>query len=121
MNNYNTLEYFDSFGLLPLNIHFMVFIEKFCNKELLYNNVILQQKKSSVCGYYAIYYIWQRLLNLKPEQIISDFDTNNKNKNDVSVYNIINNTFKINNTKINSKCQRCFSYYTFLQNINLDK
>ena len=48
-------EYFDSAGLEPLKLEFYEFMNQ--NPYFLYNNLVLQDDFSMLCGEYCIHYI----------------------------------------------------------------
>ena len=50
------VEYFDSFGLLPLDSR----LEEFIGEDYVYNVTPLQQLYSNACGFYCVYYILHR-------------------------------------------------------------
>lgn len=83
-------EYFDSYGLPPLNDEFFVFMGK---NSYLYNNITLQAPMSNTCGYYCIYYLCERMKGLNPYTIISVFDENRPYFNDMFVKNYIHHVF----------------------------
>ena len=50
------VEYFDSFGLFPLDSR----LEHFLGDDYLYNAAPMQQIFSNACGFYCVYYILHR-------------------------------------------------------------
>ena len=60
-------EYFDSYGLPPLDARLIDFLEN----DYEYNNVQLQQPLSTACGFYCVYYILERARDVGAETIIN--------------------------------------------------
>ena len=64
------LEYFDSYGLPPIDELFREYIGD--SRRFLYNNVMIQSPFSKTCGQHSIFYIWCRSGGLPPASIISE-------------------------------------------------
>jgi len=71
-SNSDSVEYFDSFGLVPPNE--IVTDMNTSSKNIIYNDSQIQHINSIMCGYYCIYYLLQRYeSNRKPGDILLDF------------------------------------------------
>jgi hypothetical protein len=68
----SAVEYFDSYGLPP----FIENIYRQMPNEFIYNTRCLQNPYTSVCGQYAIYFIWQRMHGKSFDEIIKEFGRN---------------------------------------------
>ena len=79
-------EYFDSYGLPPLNEEIESFLEPFYK----YNDKRLQNLTSATCGQYCIYYIWHRARKKSMKEIVKRF-TSNYARNDCYVNNFVEN------------------------------
>jgi hypothetical protein len=53
------IEYFDSYGYLPINKEIYTFF-KLNQKKFIYNRFNIQSDKSTNCGKYAIFYLYMR-------------------------------------------------------------
>ena len=60
------IEYFDSYGLKPLDSR----LEDFLGKKYVYNASPLQQVFSNACGFYCVYYILHRARDHSMNDII---------------------------------------------------
>jgi len=85
---FGKIEYFDSYGLKPINSQVYDFIKANGNKYI-YNRRIIQSVLSSNCGKYCIFYIYMRSRNFKMKKI-TQFFVLNKQYNDL----LINKIFK---------------------------
>lgn len=56
-------EYFDSFGLAPIEYSISKFMSDSCPNGYTFTTKMIQSPRSSVCGLYCIDYIRERLLN----------------------------------------------------------
>ncbi len=83
-------EYFDSFGLPPLNKDLMSFLP---DEKFKYSDKCIQNILSSFCGYYAIYFILFRSNNYSYENILKHFKEDTK-LNDSYVNEFIQNLIK---------------------------
>ena len=105
-------EYFDSFGFKPLNIYFIEFIKNFTNNAFYYYNPIrLQNNSSSVCGYYCISYVSNRLKGISPSKILKKLNYGDTKLNDCKVYTNISKKFRIKK-KLSTK-QTCCTFKVF--------
>ena len=105
-------EYFDSFGFKPLNIYFIEFIKNFTNNAFYYYNPIrLQNNSSSVCGYYCISYVSNRLKGISPSKILKKLNYGDTKLNDCKVYTNISKKFRIK--KKLSRKQTCCTFKVF--------
>ena len=80
-------EYFDSYGLPPLDTRLIDFLEN----DYQYNKVPLQQPLSNACGFYCVYYILERARGVKQETII---DVLKNSDSDFIVKNLIFDRYK---------------------------
>ena len=83
------LEYFDTYGRLPLPA-----FETILNEEFLRSRRTLQNPFSSVCGQYCIYFIFKRCNGISMSNILRDFGENVL-ENDEIVNYYIEHTFDI--------------------------
>ena len=83
--NQNIIEYFDSYGLPPIN----TIINNF---NYIYNSNQYQSYQSKACGYYCIYYIYKRYNGESYYNIIKKFSLTNLYKNQEIIKNFFNNS-----------------------------
>ena len=86
-------EYFDSAGLKPLQLEFYEFMNQ--NPYFLYNNLVLQDDFSTLCGEYCIHYICERMSGKNASKILSDFRVRDQQFNDRYFQNYMFQQFKI--------------------------
>jgi hypothetical protein len=86
-----TQEYFDSYGQPPNPKT----IRKFLGRGYRYNNKILQNLMSTVCGQYTIYYIFKRLEGSTMQQILNSLHEMGPVKADEHVNKFVEETFGI--------------------------
>ena len=79
-------EFFDSLGKCPSSYsHFLLnFLIENSPKGFIYNYIRLQDKQSSNCGLFCIYFLYHRLKGFAFEEIMDKFSRNLK-KNDIEV------------------------------------
>jgi len=77
-------EYFDSYGLPPLNDEFNTFLSQNSPNGHIYNNITLQCLNCITCGHYCVAYLMTRFGGGTFPDFISLF-TNNPNKNDLLI------------------------------------
>lgn len=77
-------EYFDSYGLPPINKHIVEFLHK-NSSSITYNTVTLQDLNSSACGYYCILFLEFRAKNISYYEIINIFSKNTKSNDKIAV------------------------------------
>ena len=65
--NDDCVEYFDSYGLVPLDDR----LNRFLGVHYVYNSVKLQQLFSNACGFYCVYYILHRARGYYMNDIIN--------------------------------------------------
>ena len=82
-------EYFDSFGLPPLNAKIIKFLVNNCPNGFLYNPRTLQCLECITCGHYCIVYVKLRSIGKTFCNFISLFTTNTF-KNEKIVKEIVN-------------------------------
>lgn len=89
----NTLEFFDSYGLPPeaYGKDITRFTKKY--KRFSYNNVALQSLTSNVCGQYCIYFIIRRSQGLCMKFIIQQLTGK---KNDFRMFQFIKKRYGVN-------------------------
>lgn len=89
MENAEHSEVFDSFGNYSsyFNNSIYMFLND-NNNQILYNNYILQNKYSYVCGYYVLYYLFMKCEKNTMETVLSIFGEN-KTQNDAIVTNFL--------------------------------
>ena len=84
-------DYFDSYGQPPKKE-----IQDFMNKHaksIQVNTKQFQSIDSDVCGQYCIYFLTKRALHHSMHEILSVFNENRHNENDVYVLDFIHNKF----------------------------
>ena len=62
----NEVEYMDSYGIPPLD----QFCLNFIGPNYAYNTIPLQQRFSNACGFYCVYFIFQRARGFSAERIL---------------------------------------------------
>lgn len=75
------IEYFDSYGLKPLNSEIYDFIKMNGNK-FIYNKMQIQNQSSNLCGLYCVFFLYLKSRNYTLKQTMKFF-TNNLIKNDL--------------------------------------
>lgn len=89
--------YFDSFGMECKNDYVKRFLKNF-NLKIEYNDVKIQDKQSSLCGYFCFYFLYICFFKNKPlSYFIKKFDSTKKCLliNDKKVLSYITNIMKI--------------------------
>ena len=72
-------EYFDSFGLPPLEHNIADYINKTCSNGYKYSMKMIQGRSSSLCGLYCVDFIRQRLVHKKGfDAYLAGFNTDFK-------------------------------------------
>ena len=87
-------EYFDSYGLPPLQKDIKNYMEEQCPNGWKYNPFVLQDANSFTFGYYCVLYVISKSHGLKFCTFVKLF-YKNKLVNDIMVYNLV---------KENTKC-----------------
>lgn len=77
-------EYFDSYGLPPINSHIINFLNQ-NSTSITYNTVTLQALNSSACGAYCILFLEFRAKNITYCDIINIFSKNSKTNDEIAV------------------------------------
>ena len=80
------IEYFDSYGLKPINQEVYSFIKANGNKYI-YNQKRIQSEDSQNCGKFCIFYIYMRSRNFSMNKILKFF-VNNSKLNDIFILNL---------------------------------
>ena len=75
--NNNVGEYFDSYGLPPLNPNILNFLKTNC-RLWLYNVKSIQNETSRVCGHYCIWFLSQKAAGKSLAQIQGQFGENTR-------------------------------------------
>ena len=88
----DTLEFFDSFGRLPLfyNRHFSEYSKRYTHNIV--NRRKLQSYSSNVCGFYCLFFLLQRLQHVSMNKFVNMFSFN-VYFNDTFVFDFISNIF----------------------------
>jgi len=90
-SNDEPIEYFDSYGLYaPAMIE-----QRFGDDYYLYNERTIQHFISSVCGQYALYYIWQRPIQKCMNDVLVKFNNNGDLSNDFLVNRMVKEHFGV--------------------------
>lgn len=85
------VEYFDSYGLdAPPEIE-----QNSLKSVYVYNTRSLQQPFSAVCGYYALYFVWQRPLHESMDDVLDIFDECYQYYNDSVVTRLVETHFDV--------------------------
>ena len=71
-------EYFDSFGLMPLQPDILSFVKKYCRNGLKWNNMTLQSYDSRVCGCYCVDFVRSRLDGISLKKYLTLFKTDTR-------------------------------------------
>jgi hypothetical protein len=79
----NCVEYFDSYGLPPLEDDIIDFMRRNAQTTQ-FNNVKLQSNDSMVCGQYCVYFLHHRSLGHSLEHLVTYFDRDSS-RNDQKV------------------------------------
>lgn len=82
-------EYFDSFGLPPLNFEFINYLENNTTNNFDWNKLTLQCTTCVTCGEYCCAYVLLRSAGISKVDFIKMFTTNQYN-NDIIIKNIFN-------------------------------
>ena len=69
-------EYFDSFGLPPIQFEIVEYISEFAPKGCRYNNLVMQQKNAISCGLYCIFFLKCKFAGQTLDSFVSLFCTN---------------------------------------------
>jgi hypothetical protein len=93
INEDGTGEYFDSYGLPPLQQDFITFMNKNSSSGWGYNRIILQCFECITCGHYCLIYVKLKLLGFSYCDFISLF-THDKEKNDLAIRALVKYLFK---------------------------
>ena len=88
-----TAIFFDSFGRSPTELEFDGFLKKH-TRSWKYNNVILQNPLTLMCGQHVIVFLWKVATRGKNAWI--KLFSSDLLSNDTFVYDIVNNTFHTN-------------------------
>ena len=84
-------EYFDSYGLPPLDANFTGFLERNCSSWS-YSPHCLQHLESKVCGHYSLMYLVSRAEGVPACSFFSTF-THDSERNDCEVLDQFKNVF----------------------------
>jgi hypothetical protein len=98
---YSPIEYFDSFGIQPINSEVYEFLKINAN-NLVFNNLQTQSNSSETCGKFCISFILYRARGMELKKFLELF-AQNKTYNEIFIYNLFKKKFQL---KI--KCQIFF-------------
>ena len=98
-------EYFDSFGMPPLNPYFIDFLNRNCSRWN-FNNDDFQSVGSTVCGHYCIWFLSQRAGGRSLQEIQGDFCSSNV-KNDKIIAQLVKQKFGNPVSYKTWECQSC--------------
>lgn len=87
-------EYFDSYGLPPLQHQFLSFLKKH-SLTWAYNDITVQSLTSDVCGEYCIFYLLQRCRGHSLNTIVNMFSRTHTEDNDFLVSDYILNSYDV--------------------------
>ncbi len=85
---FGKIEYFDSYGIQPINRQVYDLIQMNGNK-FFYNSKEIQSANSENCGKFCVFYIYLRSRNYSMKQI-QKFFISDKNTNDLFINNFFN-------------------------------
>lgn len=107
-----TIEYFDSYGVPPLNDEILNFYKENGNGHV-YNNKQLQGLSSRACGHYCVLYLISRGNNMNKDRIVNTLYSKHAGTNDQDVMSFVNKYLKVKNSFLQSGkgliCQCCKS------------
>lgn len=85
-------DYFDSYGLPPMCIEFLNYLESNAIKGFKYNRITLQCTTCVTCGEYVCAYLILRTAGIKHREFVQLFTTNLENNDKIikSIFNVIN-------------------------------
>lgn len=84
IENEKKIEYFDSFGLYPNNLHINRFIKQNC-ETLLTNNTMIQGLFSKYCGHFCALFLYSKCLGISMKNFLLIFNHIHLMKNDDTV------------------------------------
>lgn len=92
INEFNVLEYFDSFGKHPKYLSSLIwnFVKQYPKRVI--NDQRIQGTESTVCGQYCLFYLMCRTRGYTMQDIVKTF-SNNYTSNDTFVYKFIDERF----------------------------
>ena len=85
-------EYFDSYGLPPINYYFQKFLQA---ESIHFSNIHIQASSSMNCALFCMYYICERWKGVPPSHVVSLFNEKNKYLNDIFIEKYINTAFNV--------------------------
>jgi len=88
------IEYFDSYGF-DAPIGFKDFLTYMNREYYVCNTRTIQHFGSSVCGQYALYYVWQRPIASSMDNVLNIFESGTTLYNDVLVNDIVESHFAV--------------------------
>jgi hypothetical protein len=92
----NCVEYFDSFGMPPLNCDLFGFFQNVSKSKHLFNDVQLQGISSTVCGHYCIAFLARRCRGQSMFDIVHNFFKGSKpGSNDSKVKQLVCGSYDI--------------------------
>jgi hypothetical protein len=105
------LEYYDSYGngINFYSIHFINFAKRL-KRDILENIVRLQSYNSTVCGYYALYFLCKRIQGCEPKTIYCKFSINDK-RNDKLVKTFIISKIYLSSNNCCSQNNQCCTLF----------
>jgi hypothetical protein len=94
-----TVEYFDSFGMPPLNCDLFSYFES-SGKKYKFNDVQLQGISSTACGHYCIAFLARRVRGQSLDDIVHKFFKGGKTpgQNDKRIEQLVTDTYSIKPT-----------------------
>ena len=94
---YGKIEYFDSYGIKPIN-HQVYELIKTNQKSFIYNTKPIQGADSTNCGKYCIFFLYMRARGYNMKKILKFF-VNNKQQNDLFINSLFKKIIKNINTR----------------------
>lgn len=89
------IEYFDPYGLDALPHFERHFLGSSAKDFYTYNTRTIQNLSSTVCGQYALYFIWRRPTERSMDSVLKIFDSDNHLYNDILVNHLVERHFDV--------------------------
>lgn len=87
-------EYFDSFGLPPLDKEIKAFIKR-NSQSVSHNSRLLQNITSSACGLYVVYFVLGKSKGLSLQRLTTPFQPHHLQKNDRRVRRLVQQQLRV--------------------------
>jgi hypothetical protein len=101
----SSIEYFDSFGMPPVNCDLFRFFQSFSITS--FNDVRLQAIDSTVCGHYCIAFLARRVRGQSMSDIVSKFFIPEPGASDSLIGSLVSTVYLSNNVKNVKTDKKC--------------